>query len=207
SDSFTELPGTGNPDIDHAGGTISFADVDLTDRPTVSSAFTTFSYQDRDHNDVTASLTDEQLAAIHDVEAALTLTPAATNAHDGTVTWSYDVADSAFDFLADGETLTLTYTATVNDGHGGVVDVPVTVTVTGTNDTPVITSDPQQQASIDELPATHGSTDPDEANGTITFTDVDLTDTHTMSITGVVASGTTSGLSTVPGTVLGWLHL
>src|SRR5437016_1334831 len=93
--------------------------------------FTDFTYQDRDHHDVRASLTPEQLAAIHSVETALTLTPAATNAHDGTVTWSYDVADSAFDFVADGETLTLIYTATVDDGHGGVVSTPITVSIHG----------------------------------------------------------------------------
>ena len=65
------------------------------------------------------------------------------NTNNGSATWTYSVADSAFDFLADGEILTLTYTATVNDGHGGVVTKPITVTVTGTNDTPVITSAPQ----------------------------------------------------------------
>src|SRR5262249_33749159 len=138
SDSFTELPGTNNPDTDHAGGTITFTDVDLTDRPVVTTAYTTYTYQDRDHHDVTASLTADQKAAIANVEAALTLTPNPANTHDGTVTWSYDVADSAFDFLADGETLTLTYTATVDDGHGGVVSTPFTVTVIGTNDVPTI---------------------------------------------------------------------
>src|SRR5204862_280741 len=147
SDSFSELPGTGNPDIDHAGGTITFADVDLTDRPVVTSDFTSFAYQDRDHHDVTDSLTAEQQAAIANVEAALTLTPAATNGHDGTVTWSYDVVDSALDFIGDDETLILNYVATVNDGHGGVVSTPVTVsihgadvTITGTDDAPTISA-------------------------------------------------------------------
>ena len=65
------------------------------------------------------------------------------NTNNGSASWSYSVADGAFDFLADGEILTLTYTATVDDGHGGVVTKPITVTVTGTNDTAEITSAPQ----------------------------------------------------------------
>ena len=35
SDGFTELAGTGNTAVDHAGGTITFTDVDLSDRPVV----------------------------------------------------------------------------------------------------------------------------------------------------------------------------
>ena len=69
---------------------------------------------------------------------ALTLTPCATNANNGSVTWSYDLADNQFDFLAAGEALVLTYTATVNDGQGGIVTTPVTVTIHGTNDVPTI---------------------------------------------------------------------
>ena len=40
----------------------------------------------------------------------------------------------------------------------------------------------------------------------MTFTDVDLSDTHAVTVTGVVASGVTTGLPTTA-TVLGWLSL
>ena len=40
----------------------------------------------------------------------------------------------------------------------------------------------------------------------MTFTDADLSDTHTVTVTGVATSGTTSGLAGNP-TVLGWLSL
>jgi len=180
SGAFTELPGTGNSTIDHVGGTITFADVDLTDRPVVTTAFHSFSYQDAQHNDITATLTPEQLAAITATEAALTLTPAASNTHDGTVGWSYDVPDYVFDFLAEGETLTLTYSATVDDGHGGVVTVPITVTITGagTNDIPTIavTNAAFTELANPDQPNPVHSTTPHTATGTITFTDVDLTD-------------------------------
>ena len=102
--------------------------------------------------------------------------------------------DGAFDFLADGEILTLTYTATVDDGHGGVVTKPLTVTVTGTNDAVEISSAPQIGA-ITEIAGTQNSSTPDSATGTITFTDVDWTDTHAVTIVGSVGvSGVATGL-------------
>ncbi len=76
----------------------------------------------------------------------------------GSDAWTFSAQDKSFDYLAAGETLTLTYTVQVDDGHGGVVSQPVTITVTGTNDTPVITSDAQAGA-ITELSNPTGSTD------------------------------------------------
>ena len=150
SGAITESPGTGNATIDHATGTITFADVDLTDRPAVSAQFTSFTFQDASHNDVTSSLTPEQDADIAAVEASLALTPSTANANDGSVNWSYDVADDKFDFLAAGEVLTLTYTASVDDGHGGLVSKPIAVAITGTDDAPMIQneSNPPTQAVI-----------------------------------------------------------
>jgi VCBS repeat-containing protein len=138
SGALAELPEANNSTIDHAGGTVTFADVDLTDRPVVSTHFTSFTYQDGSHHDVSSSLSAQQLADIAAVEASLTLTPSATNASNGSVAWSYDVIDSKLNFLGADETLTLTYSATVDDGHGGVVTQPFTVTITGSNDAPTI---------------------------------------------------------------------
>src|SRR4029453_17334931 len=97
------------------------------------------------------------------------------------------------------------YTATVDDGHGGIATKPFTVTITGTNDTPLITSGAQTGAIV-ELADTHGSATPDTASGAIAFTDADLTDTHDVTITGVAASGATTGLAN--GAIqLSWLSL
>ena len=172
SGSITELPGTSNAAIDHATGTVSFTDADLTARPVVSAQFTSFTYQNAAHTDVTESLTSQQKADVAAVEASLVLTPASTNANDGAVGWSYDVADSKLDFLAAGETLTLTYTATVSEGPSALVTEPITVTITGTNDAPTIAT---TNGSIVELPGT-GNETTDHALGTIAFADPDLTD-------------------------------
>ena len=139
------------------------------------------------------------------MDEPLTVVQSPGNTNDGSASWSYSTADGAFDFLADGEILTLTYTATVDDGHGGVVTKPITVTVTGSNDTPDITSG-AQAATIAERADTHGSATPDTASGAITFIDADLTDTHEVKLTGVNASGVMTGLAN--GTVqLSWLSL
>jgi VCBS repeat-containing protein len=191
---------TGSTTLHTASGTISFTDVDLTDRPVASAAFTSYAYQSS--ADANLALTAGQLDA---VDAPLTVVQAVSNTNNGSASWTYSVPDSAFDFLADSEILTLTYTATVNDDHGGIITKPLTVTVTGTNDTAVIASSPQT-VTISEIADTSGSATPDTANGAITFTDVDWTDTHAVTLTKVVATGTQTGLADY-NTQFGWLSL
>jgi VCBS repeat-containing protein len=186
SDAFSEAAGTGNTGTnDHAGGTISFTDVDLSDRPVVTAPFHDYTYKAADGT-TDLTLTDPQKAAL---EAALTITAAGNNANNGSATWSYDVADSKFDFLAAGETLTLTYTATVTDSQGVTATQPITVTIHGTNDAPHINgvsatavptnedsqvtisglsvSDPDAESSIEQitLSVDHGSIDFDGQHG------------------------------------------
>ena len=182
---------------DHAGGTITFTDVDLTDRPAVTTAFDTFTYKDAHGNDI--ALNPALQAEIAAVEAALTLKTALTNANNGTVTWSYDVADGLLGFLADGDLLTLTYTATVDDGHGGVVTAPITVTIVGVSDTPF----PISERSNESQPNPTGSSAPDTASGTLTFAGVDLGDVQ--NIGHSLVSVTWSGGSALPSGLLSTL--
>ncbi|MFX7125254.1 hypothetical protein ABTI37_20400, partial [Acinetobacter baumannii] len=46
----------------------------------------------------------------------------------------------------------------------------------------------------------------DTASGTVTFTDVDLSDTHSVTVAGVTEAGVTSGLPD-QATVLSWMSL
>ena len=168
SDQITEAPGTGNTTTDHAGGTIGFADVDLSDRPVVTAPFSGYTYTDANGDALTLTAGQQS-----DLEAALTITPDANNANNGSATWSYGVVDGKLDFLAQGETLTLTYTATVTDSQNVTATQPITVTIHGTDDAPTITSATSDQ--ITEAPGT-GNTTTDHAGGTISFADVDLSD-------------------------------
>jgi VCBS repeat-containing protein len=134
-------------------GTIAFTDVDLTDAHTVSAVAGGTGYLG-------------------------TFTPSISNVStgDGTgeVTWNFSVPDSALDYLAAGQTLTQTYTVTVNDGNGGTDTEIVTITLTGTNDAPVLTVD--ATGSVTEDASNPNLTD----TGTLSFTDVDVNDTHTI---------------------------
>ncbi|MEY9126319.1 VCBS domain-containing protein [Bradyrhizobium yuanmingense] len=204
-----EQVGTGNEALDIITGTVTFTDVDLTDRPIVSAALSSvepFKYLDAEGNDITASLTPEQLAAIAAVKVPLTVVQGAGNSNNGTATWTYSVPDHLFDFLAEDEKLILNYVVQVDDGHGGVVSTPITVSidgadvnVEGTNDLPTIVEDSTTPtgAVTEDTAATL------TANGTIAFNDPDLTDTHTASY---VLKSTTSNAH-LPGFGNGTSHI
>ncbi|MCP3392950.1 VCBS domain-containing protein [Bradyrhizobium sp. CCGB12] len=182
-----EKVGTGNEALDTITGTVTFTDVDLTDRPIVSAALSPtqpFKYLDAEGNDITATLTPEQRAAIAAVEAPLTVVQGAGNSNNGSATWTYSVADHLFDFLAEGEKLTLNYVVQVDDGHGGVVSTPISVSINGadvnvegTNDVPTIVEDSTTPTGAvqEDTAATL------LADGTVAFNDPDLTDVHTAS--------------------------
>ena len=123
---------------------VSYADINAGDTPSVKrEVFDPFAYQNAQHADVTATLTAEQLAAITAVEVPLNVVQDPDGKNIGTATWTYSVADGAFDFLAAGETLTLTYMARVDNNfapNNETTFVPFTITITGTNDKPTVAS-------------------------------------------------------------------
>jgi VCBS repeat-containing protein len=121
-----------------------------------------------------------------------TLTPVLTaDGHgSGAVQWTFQVSDAALDFLAEGQSVNQLYDIVVSDGHGGSVAESVQVTLVGTNDAPFIPTTsppPPTTVSLAEAPATTGSQTVRTLNGTFTFTDPDLIDTHSVK---AVAEGT-----------------
>src|SRR5262249_36862627 len=106
----------------------------------------------------------------------------------GSIAATFSAADKNFDFLAANETLTVVYNVTATDTNGVSVTQPVAIAIAGSNDAPVLAADTFKVHAVAEGLAT---------TGTLTFTDVDLTDHHTVS-TGV-ASATWSGGATRPG--------
>jgi VCBS repeat-containing protein len=166
-------------------GTIAFSDVDLSDTHTASFVAA---------GGNTTALGNFALASV--IEAA--------NAANGTVNWTYTVNNAAAQYLAQGQTATETYVVTINDGHGSSTTQNVIITLTGTNDQVHITS------GVQTGDAKEDSGDY-AANGSITFTDVDLIDTHSVTVTpgasGYLGSFTTDPLHDSTGTgsgSLGW---
>jgi len=102
---------------------------------------------------------------------------------DNTIT--YDPTGD-FENLAEGETATVTFTYEVEDTDGDTDIATVTVTVTGTNDDPqvsVVGTD--ATGAVTEITdGTAGeNTDDLVDTGSIAFTDADLSDAHTVSVT------------------------
>lgn len=203
ADAFTEAPGTGDTVTQRtATGSVTFSDIDASDTHTTSQGDPVVTWTRNvgpaetlgEIGELTLVLTETAA----DPDPVLTLAPDGTviavpPAVTGDVAWTYTVTEGDLDFLADGETLVLVYPVTITDdsgaGGGGGFDEPdsvtqnVTITITGTNDVPVITSG-VQHATIDETVDQHPGTDadPDTATGTITFTDVDLSDQPTADV-------------------------
>ena len=91
-----------------------------------------------------------------------------------------------------GESITEATVSKWLKNEGDTVDQDVTIFIIGTNDTPVITSAAQAGTITESVDAvTVPDADPADATGTITFDDVDLSDTHTVSTTSsvVLSSG------------------
>ncbi|MBR0829091.1 FecR domain-containing protein [Bradyrhizobium manausense] len=177
---------TGDTGTDSVGGRISFVDVNLGDRPTVQIDFKSVTYQNANHQDVTSGLSALQKADVAATEVKIVVTPDAGNTNNGSAQWSYSVPDKAFDFLAAGEVLTLTYMVRVDNNFSvnpETAFIPITITISGTNDKPVIAT------SVPTITFAGGTSVPGgpltssvPTSGTLTFTDVDLTDTHTVSV-------------------------
>ncbi|GLS00405.1 hypothetical protein GCM10007859_04110 [Brevundimonas denitrificans] len=134
-----------------AGGVIAFADVDLRDGHAVAATADNTGYL----GTFTANVTDD-------------------GAGDGagSVSWNFDVDNSAIQYLSAGQTLTQTYTVTVSDGQGGSVSQPVTITITGTNDAPVV-QNVAAAATEDGAPVTAAfsadDVDGDDDAGSLTY--------------------------------------
>src|SRR5205807_2116557 len=116
-----------------------------------------------------------------DVLSILSVTPTSGLAADPADThnlgWSFNSGSQAFDFLAVGESLTLTYTVQSTDNNAASDTQSVTVTITGTNDAPVAVAD---VASVKEDTNTVPQPNPVSSNLLSNDTDVDTNDTHSV---------------------------
>ncbi|KZK93279.1 MULTISPECIES: VCBS domain-containing protein [unclassified Pseudovibrio] len=83
-----------------------------------------------------------------------------------------------FNYLAEGESATETFTYTADDGHGGVITRNVTITVEGENDRPIVR----------DIEAT--TLENQEVGIAPDYSDVDASDTHTISFDSREAKGT-----------------
>src|ERR1700754_1207888 len=111
-------------------GTLNFADVDLSDAHTVSVALDSAIWS--------ADPTFVPADTLADLQNALaTALNDSTGSGAGGIDWTFAIQDKDLDFLAAGETLTVTYNVTVSDGLTSSTQ-QVTITATGAADPLVV---------------------------------------------------------------------
>ncbi len=125
-------------DAQTLNGTLVFTDVNFFDTHTVSQGVHSITWSG-----------GSTLPSGLDGVLAGALTPSISPSSDdsankvsgsGLIHFTFSATDNNFDFLANGETLTVVYDVTVTDDDGAISTQPVTFVITGTNDQPVITS-------------------------------------------------------------------
>ena len=158
-----------------SSGTLTFTDFEVT---TVSATMASMTWSG-------GATPPSGLAEV--LAGALSITTESANPVSGSIATTFSAADRNFDFLAANETLTIVYDVTVTDNQGVSLTRPVTITIIGTNDAPVLAADAS---------GPHTVTEGLNTTGTFVFTDVDLTDHHTVSTS--VTSATWSGGATLP---------
>ncbi|RXK02444.1 VCBS domain-containing protein [Halarcobacter bivalviorum] len=137
-------------------GEIGFTDVDLSDSHTVSVGNASAGAL----GVLTASITEG-----NDGDGA------------GVVSWEYEVSNADVQYLSAGETKEESFDITIDDGKGLTDVKTVTVTITGTNDEVVLSS------TVVDGDVVEDASDPVLSDsGEIGFTDVDLSDSHTVSV-------------------------
>ncbi len=155
-------------------GSLTFTDVDLNDVHLVSATGTPV-------GSVLGSLT-----AVKDSDTTGT-------GSGGQLTWTYTVADSAVEYLAEGQKKVESFTITLDDQNGSVITKTIDVTITGTNDAPIVSATDVTGAVTEQVTPAGNLTD----SGTLTFTDVDLNDVHLVSATGTPVGSVLGSLTAV----------
>jgi VCBS repeat-containing protein len=106
---------------------------------------------------------------------------------------TYTPTGTYWDYLAAGEFGTDSFTYTVTDADNDVQTTTVTVTIAGANDAVLITSGPQTGSVVEDADTTPSLTDSLNAAGTVAFSDVDLSDSHSVSFAASPSNTTSLG--------------
>lgn len=139
----------GAPGDDLAGAVTELAATDPGAGIDTLSDSGSFAFFDLDINDVhtvdvtAAAVSGSNFGYAGPVLGSLTvgLGDSATGDGSGTIDWTFDVDDSAIDFLKEGETITQVFTVTITDDCGETVTQDVSITLTGRNENPVANAD------------------------------------------------------------------
>jgi len=164
---------TGSSAILNKGGSFAFGDVDLGDTHT---AVVT---------QLTSNYTSDPTVFFGTFTASIQSEPNNASRDNGELKWNLQAVSSSLDYLAAGQTITQTYRVDVRDASGAISSKVVTAYIIGTNDAPVITVE-AGDSDYQFLTETNGGL---TASGTLSVTDVDVTDTVNATVLSVSAGG------------------
>ncbi len=165
-----------------SGGTLSVLDINTTDTVTAQVSSVTAT-------GTTTGLLSNNAALLNML--SINSNVIGNTTETGTITWAFNSASEAFNYLAAGETLTLTYTITATDSQNASDTQQVTITITGTNDAPIVTIGGGDSAA--ETLGVTGSTL--TTGGSLSVADIDRTDVVTAAVSNFVKSGDLTGLA------------
>jgi VCBS repeat-containing protein len=106
-----------------SNGVINFKDIDLSDVHTVSPTGTPIG------------------SALGTLTASLAQDTSHTTGLGGQISWQYSVANSAIEYLTQGETKLEKFNITLSDNHGGTLTREIDITITGINSAPIANAD------------------------------------------------------------------
>ncbi len=172
---------------DTANIALQFTDVDLNNTGHTASVLSV-SATGNTSGILPGSLGTAELMSFFDIQNVVKN----SSSSNGTVNTKFSAPDLAFDYLAAGEQIVITYVVQVDDRKGGLSTQNVVVTVNGTNDKPVVIGFPECVNLTEGEDLSGGNL---VANGDFVFSDIDLSDTHTVSTT---VTATRSGGGTIP---------
>jgi VCBS repeat-containing protein len=122
-----------------ASGTLSVTDADSSDAISSTASSVVAS-----GTTTGLGLSNAQLLSMMSVSPASGLAADAGDEHN--LSWSFDSAAQAFDYLLPGQTLTLSYTIASSDGHSGTDTQQISITISGTAD---VAAAPQVYNGVD----------------------------------------------------------
>ncbi|MEP1208256.1 MAG: VCBS domain-containing protein [Rhizobiaceae bacterium] len=184
---FTAVIGDDTPDFTEgpvpasASGSFVFTDADASDVVTITEVRVMTGLVDNDGATPNATALLGMLNAVTAVDNS-----GAEPVH--TVDWTF-TPGTTFEYLADGEMLTINYEIIIDDDNGGTASENVAVTIIGTNSAPIV-------SALTDVDETLSETSPLNTTGSFELTDVDTTDEVSIDSVDVVTSGDDGDLAT-----------
>ena len=144
------------------------------------------------------------------IQATISGAGVGSAAHSGQVDWTFSIDNALTQYLAD-QSIAVTYRITItddssvkNDPESETETQDVVITINGANDNPVFSVSSLDNSDAETLTETDAAL---TTSGTLTATDIDLTNTVSISNISVSSGDTTDGLISSPTELLNMLSV